>query len=109
MDPDTHLQQRYLLRHEVLQDNQALSQIRVRTSEVIREEGFLVHGRSAHHGRVDDPVQLHAERFEGNRGVAENVLLQQVPQVTVNVLHGLDGILEGGELKHVRPDHGEPT
>lgn len=61
------------------------------------EPNLLVVGKAAHDGGVDDAVEHHGQRVDRQRAVA-GLLLHQVAQLLVGLLHGLDGVLQRAHL-----------
>lgn len=58
---------------------------------------LLVVGEAAHDSGVDDAVERHGQRVDGERAVA-GLLLHQVAQLLVGLLHRLHGVLQRADL-----------
>lgn len=58
---------------------------------------LLIVGEAAHDRRVDDAAEHHGQGVDGQRTIA-GLLLHQVTQLFIGLLHGLHGVLQRTDL-----------
>ena len=101
-------QQRNLQREKLLQLRHEAGVFRMLQQIAVGEKGLFVIVDASVDGRVDDAVELHAERMQRQFGIGP-VSQNQFRQRFVGLFHRLDGRLQRTQFKNVGIDDGEPS